>query len=245
MSNLSFLKLFPVSRHSIFITSHSIHESITASLQTKTLHRQNEKSHVCLLLTQRNQMLLEPYQLIKPYSNHLNIERNPQGQTTNNSLKSNSSCAPNSWNPNVFTPFTNSVYCRSHSLVCLCSWVLLDALFPFSLSLVQSQRAMTFSWGRDEDKKEGKGGELMFLCQLTSCSTSSVLGSPPGKQTVPDSCILPHHFQTAAPTPAQYCCYFISTPLTMSSIPAADISLHPAVVWKARWVLDWEIEENT
>lgn len=95
MSNLPFLKLFPISGHSISITSHSIHKSNPVPLQTKMQHRQNEKSHVCLLLTQRNQVLLEHSQHINPYSNYLNIRRNPQGQTTNNSLKLNSSCAPN------------------------------------------------------------------------------------------------------------------------------------------------------
>lgn len=51
---------------------------------------------------------------------------------------------------------------------------------------------------RQEEKKEGKGGELMFLCQLTSGSISTVLGCPPNKQTVPASCILSHNFQIAA-----------------------------------------------
>lgn len=56
--------------------------------------------------------------------------------------------------------------CRSHSLACLRPGVFLDALFPFSLSLVQLQREMPFSWGREEEKKEGKGGELIFYASL-------------------------------------------------------------------------------
>lgn len=58
------------------------------------------------------------------------------------------------------------------------SWVLLDALFPFSLSLVQLQQKMSFSWGREEEEKEGKGGDLMFLCYLTSCSVLHCFGLP-------------------------------------------------------------------
>lgn len=56
-------------------------------------------------------------------------------------------------NPNVFTPFTNIVYCRSHSLEC--SWV------NFSLSpsplCNYNVRWHSAGGGREEEKKEGKG----------------------------------------------------------------------------------------
>lgn len=116
------------------------------------------KIHVSSVFTQRNQMLSEPYQLPIPNTSKLGDCRNRQQiiwwlHAPNTQLESK-----------CFHTVHKHHLCADLIPQSVHSWVLPDALFPFSLSLVQLQQSMSFSWGREGEKKEGKGGDLMFLC---------------------------------------------------------------------------------
>lgn len=182
VSNLPYLKLSPISGHSI-----SYHKSLhTQEYHTASSNHDTTKAEweePCLFTVNTNQMLLEPYQLINPYSSYLNIKRNPQGQTRNNSLKFNSLCDPLSWNPNVFTTFTNTVYCRFLSLAYICSWVLRAALFPFSLSPVQLKWEM--GGGRRRKRKERVVSWCSYASLPLALSPRFSAALPINKQCLP------------------------------------------------------------
>lgn len=124
----------------------------------------------------------------------------------------NSSCAPNA---QVQSQCFHTIH--KHCLLQISfPGVFLGELFPFSLSPVQLQREVTFSWGRERGGEKGRK-RVVSRCSYTSLplALSPRFWAP---LLVHKQCILSHHSQTAAGIPAWYCCCFISTSLITSSI---------------------------
>ena len=104
--------------------------------------------HVSLLFTQRNQILLEPYQLPVPTTSKLGGDcRNRQQITRWLSV-------PLGWNPHVFILFTNTVYMQ---ISFLRVYVLEFSQMHFSLSPSPScnyNRCHSAGGGRGRKRKE-------------------------------------------------------------------------------------------
>lgn len=104
--------------------------------------------------------------LLTTYPNYLKIHKKKLEQTSN-------SVSPSQklgWNPDVFTPFTSPGYMLiSHTQYQECMFAFPQMCFPFLPLPCAIITEDVIQLGREEEKKEGKGGDLMCLYWLTSC----------------------------------------------------------------------------
>lgn len=108
------------------------------------------------------------------YSNYLKIRRGLQEQKTNNLV---TAYFKHLVGTKCFHTIHKPHLCADLIPQSVCSWLLPDALFPFSLSLVQLQHKMLLWWGRKGEKKKGKGGvpTLAYLLLCLHCFCAPLL----------------------------------------------------------------------